>query len=158
MINQLMPALLLIPGFWLGWKLLTRFLHWLQQFPKHPVQLSPTQKTILWLAVGGLFSNTLIFLYQFFYSLVTMLIIPGWCYSQPDLMTRFGRISSCFQILPAILFFLIILAFVTKYFIPFITKQKTKINKFYMVLLLLTIVNFIFKVFQLLFNFLISPG
>jgi hypothetical protein len=130
----------------------------LQQFPKHPVQLSPTQKTILWLAVGGLFSNTLIFLYQFFYSLVTMLIIPGWCYSQPDLMTRFGRISSCFQILPAILFFLIILAFVTKYFFPFITKQKTKINKFYMVLLLLTIVNFIFKVFQLLFNFLISPG
>lgn len=158
MINQLIPVLLLIPGFWLGWKFLPPLVSWLQQTPKHPIQLSPPQKTILWLAVGGLFSNTLIFLYQFFYSLVTMLILPGWCYSQPDLMTRFGRISSCFQILPAIVFFLIILAFVIKYYYPFISKQSTKINKFYVIFLLLTIANLIFKVFQLLFNLLISPG
>jgi len=155
---EFISPLLLILGFWLGWKFLPWLFHWLQQIPKYPILLSPPQKTILWLAIGGIFSNTLIFLYQFFYSLVTMLIIPGWCYSQPDLMTRFGRISSCFQILPAILFFLIILTFVIKYFFPFITQQKTKINKFYMVLILLIIVSYIFKVFQLLFNFLISPG
>jgi len=151
-------SILIVPGFWLGWKFLPGLIAWLEHIPNHPIQLSTPQKTILWLAVGGLFTNTLNFLFQFLYSLVTMLIIPGWCYSQPGLMTRFGRISSCFQIIPAILVLLLIFAFVLKYFHPLIAKQTKKLNKTFAVILLLTIVNFIYGIYQILSSLLISSG
>jgi len=150
--------ILIVPGFWLGWKFLPGLIAWLEHIPNHPIQFSPPQKIILWLAVGGLFTNTLNFLFQLLYTPVTMLIIPGWCYSQPGLMTRFGRISSCLQIIPAILVLLVIFAFVLKYFHPLIAKQTKKLNKTFTIILLLAIVNFIYGVYQVLSSLLISSG
>ncbi|PKO05854.1 MAG: hypothetical protein CVU41_09520 [Chloroflexi bacterium HGW-Chloroflexi-3] len=158
MINQLISALLLIPGFWLGYKFSPQVVDWAQKNPKRSLHFSPTQKTLLWLTIGSLFSNTLIFIYGFIRSIVTMFIIPGWCYTQPDLMTRFGKISSCLHSLPSILVFLIILVIVFKFGNSFISNETTKINKFYVVMILLTIVIVIYQIVQMLYILIIGPG
>lgn len=158
MINQLIFALLLIPGFWLGYKFSPLVAEWVQKNPKRPIHFSPGQKTLLWLTIGSLFSNTLIFIYGFIRTIVTMFIIPGWCYTQSDIMTRFGRISSCLHSLPSILFFLITLVIVFKSGFSFISKETTKINKFYVVMILLTIVIVIYQIVQMLYILLIGPG
>lgn len=158
MINQLITVLLLIPGFWLGYKFSPYFVDWVQINPKRPLRFSPGQRTLLWLTIGSLFSNTLVFLYGFIQSIITMFIFPGWCYTQSELMTRFGRISSCLHSLPSILFFLIILVIVFKSGYSFISKETTKINKFYVVMILLTIVIVIYQIVQMIYILLIGPG
>ena len=158
MINQLIFALLLIPGFWLGYKFSPLVAEWAQNNPKRPLRFSPGQKTLLWLTIGSLFSNTLIFFYGIIQSTISMFIIPGWCYTQPDIMTRFGRISSCLHSLPSILFFLIILVIVFKVGYSFFYDETTKINKFYVVMILLTIGIVIYQIVQMLYILLIGPG
>lgn len=158
MINQLVTVLLLIPGFWLGYKFSPYFVDWVQENPKRLIHFSPGQKTLLWLTIGALFSNTFIFIYGFIRTITTMFIIPGWCYTQPDILTRFGRISSCLHSLPSILFFLIILAIVFKSGFSFISKETMKIHKFYVVMILLTIVIVIYQIVQMLYILLIGPG
>lgn len=153
--SNIIPALLLIPGFWLGWKVNPLLEGWLRNHYKHPVHLSSAHKTILWLTVGSLFSNTLLRLYAFLIPLVTMLVIPGWCSTQPNFMTRFGSISFCLYNLPAILIYLIILGVVFGFGYTFVAKQKSKTNKFYLVFLLLTITTIINQMVYLLFNQLI---
>jgi hypothetical protein len=158
MINQFITVLLLIPGFWLGYKFSPHFVDWAQKNPKLPLHFSPGQKTLLWLTIGSLFSNTLVFLYGLIQSTITMFIFPGWCYTQSELMTRFGRISSCLHSLPSILFFLIILVIVFKSGYSFISKVTTKINKIYVVMVLFTIVIVIYQIVQMLYILLIGPG
>lgn len=158
MINQLITVLLLIPGFWLGWKFSTHVIDWAQKNPNRPIHFSPGQKTLLWLTIGSLFSNTFIFIYGFLRTIVTTFIIPGWCYTQPDILTRFGRISSCLHSLPSILFLLIILVIVFKSGFSFISKETMKIHKFYVVMILLTIVIVIYQIVQMLYILLIGPG
>jgi len=158
MVNQLITVLLLIPGFWLGYKFSPHFVDWVQKNPKRSIHFSPGQKTILWLTISSLFSNTLVFLYSFIQSIITMFIIPGWCYTQPDILTRLGRIPSCLQSLPSILFFLIILVIVFKVGYSFYSKETTKINKLYVVMILLTIVIMIYQILQKLYILLIGPG
>lgn len=153
---QIIPVLLLIPGFWLGWKILPLLVNWFQKNPNYPIQLQPAHKILLWLTVGSLFSNTLNFLYGFFYSSVNMLITPGWCFTQPDFMTRVGKISSCLHVLLLVILFLIIFAFVFKICFAFIRNQTTKINKLIVIILVLTIAQTIFQVVQLLFTQLLS--
>jgi hypothetical protein len=155
MINQLIPALLLIPGFWMGWKFLPPLAGWLQQFPNRPIQLSPTHKIILWLTVGSLFSGTWIGLYGLLYPLVLMFLDPGWCNTQPHFMTIFGNIPGCLYILPSRLFFLIVFGVVFWFGFSFITDETTKKNKFYVVILLLTITNLIFQLLDAVFSNLI---
>ncbi len=41
MINQLITVLLLIPGFWLGYKFSPQFIDWVQKNPKRPLRFSP---------------------------------------------------------------------------------------------------------------------
>ena len=158
MVNQLITILLLIPGFWLGHKFSPHIVDWAQNNTNRPIHFSPAQKTILWLTIGSLFSNTLIFLYGFIQSLVSMFIIPDWCYTQSDLMTRFGRISSCLHSLPSFLFLIIILVLVFKYGYSFVSNEATKINKFYVIMFLLTIVIMIYQILQKLYILLIGPG
>jgi hypothetical protein len=158
MINQLITVLLLIPGFWMGYKFSPHFVDWVQNNPKRLLHFSPGQKTILWLTIGSLFSNTLVFFYGIIQSTISMFIIPGWCYTQSELMTRFGRISSCLHSLPSILFFLIILVIVFKVGYSFFYNETTKINKFYVVMILLTIGIVIYQIVQMLYILLIGPG
>ena len=77
MINQLITVLLLIPGFWLGYKFSPYFVDWVQINPKRPLRFSPGQRTLLWLTIGSLFTNTLVFLYGLNQSIITMFIFPG---------------------------------------------------------------------------------
>ncbi len=150
--NQLIPALLLIPGFWLGWKAIPLLVDWLQNNPNHLIQLSSGHKIILWLTVGSLFSNTLLRLYGLLYPLVTMLAIPGWCNTQPNFMTRFGSIGFCLYNLPSILIYLIIFGIVFSSGYSFFSNQTTKINKFYIICSLLTISTIINQMVYFLFN------
>ena len=92
------------------------------------------------------------------FDIVTMFIIPGWCYTQPDILTRFGMISSCLHSLPSILFFLINLVIVFKSGFSFISKETMKIHKFYVVMILLTIVIVIYQIVQMLYILLIGLG
>lgn len=158
MINQLITTLFLIPGFWLGHKFSPHIVDWAEKNLKRPIQFSPAQKTLLWLTIGSLFSNTLIFLYGFIHSIVTMFITPGWCYVQSDIMTRFGKISSCLHSLPSFVFLIIILVLVFKYGYSFVTNETSKINKFYVIMILLTIVIVMYQVVQMLYILIIGPG
>lgn len=158
MINQLITAFFLVPGLWLGWKFSPNVVDWAQKNTKRPIHFSPAQKTLLWLTIGSLFSNTLIFIYGFIQSLVTMFIIPGWCYTQPEIMTRFGRISSCLHSLPSFVFLIIIMVLVFKYSYSFVSNETTKINKFYVIMILLTIVIVIYQIVQMLYILIIGPG
>ena len=158
MINQLITAFFLVPGFWLGFKFSPHVVEWAQKNTKRPIHFSSRQRTLLWLTIGSLFSNTLIFIYGFTRSIVTLFIIPGWCYTQSDLMTRFGRISSCLHSLPSILFFLIILVIVFKSGYTFISSETSKINKFYASMILLTIVIVMYQVLQMLYILILGPG
>ena len=149
---NIIPVLLLIPGFWLGWKVKPLLVSWLQNNPKYPIQLSSGHKTILWLTVGSLFSNTLLRLYALLFPLVTMLVIPGWCNSQPNFMTRFGSIPFCLYNLPSVLIYLIIAGLVFGFGYSFFNKQTTRNNKFYIIFLYLTITTIINQIVYLLFN------
>ncbi|MBW6473137.1 MAG: hypothetical protein K0B14_08450 [Anaerolineaceae bacterium] len=158
MIHQLIFALLLIPGFWLGYKLSPHVVDWAQINTKRPIHFSPAQKSLLWLTIGSLFSNTLIFIYGFIQSAISMFIIPGWCYTQSEIMTRFGRISSCLHSLPSFVFLIIILVLVFKYGYSFVSNETTKINKFYVIMILLTIVIVIYQIVQVLYILILGPG
>ena len=158
MINQLIFALLLIPGFWLGYKFSPLVVDWIQKNPNHPIHFSSGQKTILWLTIGSRFSNTLSFIYGFIQSAISMFIIPGWCYTQSEIMTRFGRISSCLHSLPSFVFLIIILVWVFKYGYSYVSNETTKINKFYAILILLTIVIVIYQIVQVLYILILGPG
>jgi len=158
MINQLIFALLLIPGFWLGYKFSPLVVDWIQKNPNRTIHFSSGQKTILWLTIGSLFSNTLIFIFGFIQSAISMFIIPGWCYTQSDLMTRFGRISSCLHSLPSFVFLIIIMVWVFKYGYSFVSNETTKINKFSAIMILLTIVIVIYQIVQMLYILILGPG
>ncbi len=150
--ESVIPILLLILGFWLGWKVKPLLVEWLQNHPNYPIPLSSGHKIILWLTVGSLFSNTLLRLYALLYPLVTMLITPGWCKSQPNFMTRFGSIPFCLYNLPSILIYLILFGIVFGSAFSFYSNQTTKINKFYVLLLILTITTIINQMVYFLFN------
>ena len=149
---NIIPMLLLIPGFWLGWKINPLLVGWLQNNPKLPIRLASAHKTILWLTIGSLFSNTLLRLYALLFPLVTMLIIPGWCSSQPNFMTRFGSVSFCLYNLPAIFIYLTIFGLVFGFGYSFVAHETKKVNKFYLVFLMLTITTIINQMVYLLFN------
>lgn len=76
MVAQLIPLVLLVIGFWLGWKFLPLLKDWLQSHPNHPIPISPGIRFILWLTVGILFIGTLIGFYQLLYSVFSQLFHP----------------------------------------------------------------------------------
>jgi len=73
-------------------------------------------------------------------------------------MTRFGKISSCLHSLPSFVFLIIILILVFKYGYSFVSNETTKINKFYVVMILLTIVIVIYQIVQMLYILILGPG
>ena len=157
MVAQLIPLVLLVVGFWLAWKFLPILINWLQNLPNAAALNSPGIKFILWLTVGSLFTGTLIgFFYQLLYPLAMMLFVPGWCNNQSHYMTIFGNIPGCLYLLPAYLFYLIIFVFVFWFGFPVIPDEIPKTNKFYAVLLLLTITNIAFQLLYSVFSQLFS--
>ena len=156
--NQTLTLLLIIPGFWLAWKFVSVFNNWIHKKYNHPLSISKTQRSIFWLTIGSLFSIALIRLYAIIYTLLSMIINPGWCNSQPNMMTKFGSVSFCVYNLPSIIIFLLIFGLV--FFICYDNFNKsTKTENFFLFLIILTITTIINQVVFLLFSQLLwSPA
>ena len=157
MVAQIIPLGLLVVGFWLAWKFLPILINWLQNLPNTTTLDRPGIRFILWLTVGSLFTGTLIgFFYQLLYPLAMMLFIPGWCNNQSHYLTILGNIPGCLYLLPSYLFYLIIFVIVFWFGFPVIPDEITKTNKFYAVLLLLTVTNITFQLLYSVFSQLFS--
>jgi len=144
---QLILIFILILGLWIGRKFLPSLAFWLEQIPNRPLSLTPTSKFLLWLATGSLFTGAFLSIFGMFFPLVMVLFNPDWCTRQPRFVTMFGNIGGCFYVIPSILLFMIVFSIVFWLGRSFFKRETKRQNKFYVVLILLTISNLIYQLF-----------